>query len=274
MRSADRSWPDRVDTAALPPLSELYGIVFLQGDFKARPGGRGRVGRRCSEVAISKAELVKAGGSDVPAGRDRGKRRRIVEAATAVFLEVGFGDASMDRIAQVAGVSKVTIYNHFGSKDVLFAAIITDLCDRLLEPLTGLRMEGGSPERVLTDMARRVLEMCRDDAIISLYRIVVAESPRFPELGAMFYRLGPARAVANLAGWLADQDRAGILRIEDAEAAAEQFLGMARAHFDLRRLLGIAAPDEDAVAEAHVHSVVASFLRAHATPAGAAAASP
>lgn len=215
------------------------------------------------EDAIAGMEAPSSMDAAPTPGRDSGKRRQIVEAATRVFLEVGFGEASMDRIAQVAGVSKVTIYNHFGSKDALFAAIITDLCDRLLEPLTGYRVEGGSPEQVLTGMARRVQEMCRDDAIMSVYRAVIAESPRFPELGAMFYRLGPARAVANLAAWLTERSAIGDLRIDDPEAAAEAFLGMARAHDDVRRLLGVATADDEAAAEAHIRSVVAAFLRAY-----------
>ena len=54
------------------------------------------------------------------------KRQVIVRAATQVFLESGYGTASMDTIAAVAGVSKQTVYSHFGAKDALFEAIIED----------------------------------------------------------------------------------------------------------------------------------------------------
>lgn len=61
------------------------------------------------------------------------KRQAIVRAARELFLREGFG-VGMDTIAAEAGVSKVTVYNHFGSKEALFTAVITSALD---EPLAG-----------------------------------------------------------------------------------------------------------------------------------------
>lgn len=59
--------------------------------------------------------------------RDKSKKRAIIlEGAIDVFIEMGYELASMDKIAEVAGVSKRTVYNHFGSKENLFQVIIED----------------------------------------------------------------------------------------------------------------------------------------------------
>ena len=60
------------------------------------------------------------------------KREAILHGAKAMFLKHGFGDASMDQVAAAAGVSKMTVYRHFGSKEDLFAGVITEFCQQLI----------------------------------------------------------------------------------------------------------------------------------------------
>ena len=63
------------------------------------------------------------------------KRSCILEGATRVFLTSGYGAASMDSIAAEAGVSKQTVYSHFGSKDALFEAMVRQKCDDMTGPM-------------------------------------------------------------------------------------------------------------------------------------------
>ena len=72
--------------------------------------------------------------------RSKRKRLAILEAATAAFLESGYGAATMDEIATRAKVSKQTIYHHFGSKDVLFAAIV----EQRVRRVPGTHRQGGA----------------------------------------------------------------------------------------------------------------------------------
>ena len=59
--------------------------------------------------------------------RDKSKKRAtILDGAVDVFISMGYELASMDKIAETAGVSKRTVYNHFGSKENLFQAIVDD----------------------------------------------------------------------------------------------------------------------------------------------------
>lgn len=54
------------------------------------------------------------------------KRQVILDGAVKVFIESGYDVSSMDKIAEVAGVSKRTVYNHFQSKESLFQAVVDD----------------------------------------------------------------------------------------------------------------------------------------------------
>lgn len=149
----------------------------------------------------------------------------ILGAARRVFLELGFGSATMDAIAIAAGVSKQTVYNHFGSKEELFASMVRTGCQELLEVL---RVGAGSedPEQVLRCMGRQFLEMALQPEKLALRRVLLAEIAQFPELGQIYYRSGPAFLRELLAEYLAKQDHEGFLVVENPPLLADQFVGM------------------------------------------------
>ena len=193
-----------------------------------------------------------------------GKSRAIVEAAARVFLEMGYGAASMDAIAAEAGVSKQTVYSYFGSKEALFEAIIEVKCDELMAPGSLKLVPGQDHAEALTDVARRFLTLVLADPNSALFRVVVAESVRFPELAEAFYRAGPTTATETLAGYLADLGDQGVLAIADATAAAKLFFAMLRGDLYMRRLLGLTPEPPAADIEAVVDQAVTAFLAAHA----------
>ena len=192
--------------------------------------------------------------------RDRGKREQILRVATDVFLETGYAAASMDRIAQAAGVSKVTIYNHYASKEALFTEIVMGLCDRMMAPLD----EAAAAEPVevtLRRIAKSLLDQLRDERLTALFRLVIAETPKFPALGHAYFKAGPERAVATLAAWLEARSQEGLLTVEQPRCAAELFFGMVGGTFKGRRLLLPHEPIDDAAYARHVDHAVALFLR-------------
>ena len=69
------------------------------------------------------------------------KRRAIIDGACRVFLAEGFGGANMDAVAAAARVSKMTVYRYFPSKELLFAGVVRDMCDRIVDPVVALRDE-------------------------------------------------------------------------------------------------------------------------------------
>jgi len=192
------------------------------------------------------------------------KAQAIVEAAARVFLKQGYGGASMDAIASEAGVSKQTVYSHFGSKEALFEAIIQGKCRELLPPDSLKWSPDKDHEQVLRAFAHRFLMTVLREPNTSLFRVVVAESVRFPELAEAFFRSGPVQACEVLSGYLEKLDEAGILSVPDAKNSAWEFFALLRGDLYMRRLLNLIPPPKPAKVEAFVIRVVAVFLSAHA----------
>jgi len=166
------------------------------------------------------------------------KRRAILDGARAVFLRSGFGGASMDAVAATSGVSKMTVYRHFKTKESLFAGLIRALCERIVGD--DLTFDMARPiEGVLREYAARTVETLFDPGTIELHRIVIAESRRFPALGRLFYRSGPEASIAGLVGYLRRLKRVGRLDVDDPQRAAEEFLDLLRGYPHLRLLLGV-----------------------------------
>jgi TetR/AcrR family transcriptional repressor of mexJK operon len=191
------------------------------------------------------------------------KRRAILEAAAALFMAEGYGAVSMDAVARGAGVSKATLYAHFGAKDRLFAAIITEACQVMREACLGEAESAELPPReALRRMGRHWLGFLLGPRALAVRRIVVAEGVRFPELARAFYDNGPSVTRAWLAGWIQAEAARGRLRCPDADRAAEQFLALLTGDIVLRATLGLGEPPDAPAIEAQVEAVVDTFCRA------------
>lgn len=190
------------------------------------------------------------------------KRDAIIDAAAHEFLEQGYGAASMDAIARRANVSKATIYSHFENKHSLFGAIMTTRCQGVIPLFDSGDLAGRSPEEVLSAVAKRFLGfLIGHSAALSLYRLVVTEAPRSPELGRAFYENGPARAAGALAAYLAGLVTKGVLTLPDPRLAAEQFFGLVLGHAHIRLLLNLVdAPPSEAEIDRAVANAVTIFL--------------
>ena len=194
-----------------------------------------------------------------PAGREA-KRDAILEAARKVFMDVGFGAASMDSIANEAKVSKQTVYNHFGSKEELFAAMVRYYVEQKLIVFSEAAKSGG-PEETLKAMAHQFLDHGSAEQRVAMYRILMAESPRFPELGSIFYDAGPAVVRKFLADYLAEQHKRGTLNVVDPALAAEQFYGMLNG-CQLKAQLGIERMPNKQAIDAYIDHAVMLMMKA------------
>jgi len=176
------------------------------------------------------------------------KRAQIIDAGKAEFLTHGFGAASVDDIAAQAGVSKMTVYRHFGSKELLFAGVIDALCRQImsgdLERLLVL-----PPKVALPRFARRIMDITFAEETVELHRIVIAECRRFPELGRLFYRSGPQPCIDMLEQYLQRHRDAVRADHVSLRLLAEEFLDLVRGYPHMRALLGVAqAPSRREVA--------------------------
>src|SRR5207244_12226701 len=169
------------------------------------------------------------------------KAESILAAAKRAFLAAGFGAVSMDTIAREAGVSKATVYAHFGSKEELFGAVIERECEQYFDRFSAGELDPRDVRASLTILGRRFLELVLSPDAIALHRIIVGEVTRFPVLGEVFWRAGPERERVQIEGFLRNAAAAGALTLPDPRFAAEQFVSLVRADVPLRQLLLLAA---------------------------------
>jgi TetR/AcrR family transcriptional repressor of mexJK operon len=157
------------------------------------------------------------------------KRQAIVDAALEIFLARGF-EAGIDLIAQRAGVSKVTIYNHFGSKKELFFAVIHDALTEALGPTTSALekslAESDDLREILVKTARGWVAGMAQPQVLALRTLVASEAQRFPELGQAWKANGPGPASAILADEFRKRIHAGELDIPDIEVALIQLYAL------------------------------------------------
>jgi len=151
------------------------------------------------------------------------KRAQIVAAATELFLELGYDRTSLARIAESSGVSRSTLFKQFPSKAALFDAIVTEAwssADEEDPPPAGDVVVG------LRTIGRRYAELLSGARMTDLFRIVIAELPRFPELADAQFTHGKLPYFASVRRYLLAEHEAGTVQIEDVDLAATQFLGM------------------------------------------------
>lgn len=191
------------------------------------------------------------------------KVRQIVEAAARLFMADGYGATSMDAIAREASVSKATLYAYFTDKASLFAAIISVECERKAQILWDDSADRADVRGMLDSVARAAIRFGTEAETLAIYRIVVGETGRFPELGRVFYETGPRRVLSRLADFFRDASEKGLLDVPEPRLAAEQFIGMVRGAHYLRRLLRIEEEPEAPDAERIIASAVDVFMRAY-----------
>ena len=198
------------------------------------------------------------GNSKVPRRSDA-KRSAILRGAKQVFLTLGFERAGMDEVAARAGVSKMTVYRHFGSKEDLFAGVITDLCNRIVSE-DFERIFKRAPEQALRRYAERMITIVFSPETIELHRIVIAESRRFPKLGQLFYASGPQVCIDVLARYLERNRLDPRFRMNEPQRTAEEFLELLRGYAHLRVLLKLDPVPTRRELRARVASAVAHVL--------------
>jgi len=151
------------------------------------------------------------------------KRAVILAAATELFLELGYDRTSLARIAEQSGVSRATLFKQFPTKAALFEAIVAAswaTADDMGAPAPGDIVRG------LRAVGRRYAALLGDPRMTDLFRIVIAELPRFPEVARAQFAQGKMPYFASVRDYLLAEHEAGTVRIEDADLAATQFLGM------------------------------------------------
>ncbi|MGJ8544069.1 MAG: TetR/AcrR family transcriptional regulator [Sulfitobacter sp.] len=185
---------------------------------------------------------------------------QVLAGAREVFMADGFEGASVDDIAQVAQVSKATLYKYFPDKRMLFVEVAHCECLRLSrEAIEDLEV-GAPPPEVLRRAGMHILEFVSSKFGQQLFRVCVAESDRFPEIGQKFYNSGPAVIRAEMVAYFEAAIARGELKIDDLELAADQFGELCKADLWPRLLFGVSKTCSPAEIERVVNGAVSTFM--------------
>lgn len=191
------------------------------------------------------------------------KVKLILKGASKVFLNEGYDVATTDMIARTAGVSKATLYVYFKSKDALLQAMVKYETAKML-PILDWRPESGAMD-IVTVLKRIALEHTHfvlSESANKLYRLVIAQSTRFPEIGMIFYDAGPRRFREQLADIFEAAVDQGLLEIPDVLLAANHFLSLTLGDLPYFRLIELPEPSEKEL-ELNVENGLHVFLKAY-----------
>ncbi|PCE25456.1 TetR family transcriptional regulator [Paraburkholderia acidicola] len=190
------------------------------------------------------------------------KRSAILDGAKTVFLRDGFGLATMDDVAAAAGVGKQTVYRHFKSKEALFVGLVSAMCAQEGALLASAQGEPsadapeGTPEVALRELGWSLARSLITTDNLRLYRAIVAEAERLPELGRVFYESG-AKVVRAFAAKILRE------RFDESTAAlrAATFVQLVLGDAYLELSIGFTVPDVDARFALQIDEAVAAALR-------------
>ncbi len=213
-------------------------------------------------AAPTPAPVVTARAASPGRPKDPAKGAAILEAAKRMFTLHGFDRVSMDQIAAEAGVSKLTVYSHYGDKEALFVQAVKSHCEQglpaaLFEPApeTDLR------ERLL-QIARAFFGMISAPEAVAGHRIMCAPQLTDSTLPKLFWKAGPQRLQDAFSTLLLRRIDAGELEIADVPRAASQFFSLLKGEPHARLVLGC-SDDCTRSIEAHLTASVDMFLRAY-----------
>ncbi|ABZ75955.1 transcriptional regulator, TetR family [Shewanella halifaxensis HAW-EB4] len=194
--------------------------------------------------------------------RSEQKREQILQAAKDLFCEQGFPNTSMDEVAKLAGVSKQTVYSHFGCKDDLFVASIESKC-----LVHGVNQEVFSdptmPEDSLLLFAKHFGEVITSPEAVTVFKACVAQADSHPELSELFYSAGPQHILGLLRDYLTRVSELGVYHFANPHHCAVRLCLMIFGEMRMRLDLGLDVSDLLDTREQYINETVEMFLRAY-----------
>jgi AcrR family transcriptional regulator len=191
------------------------------------------------------------------------KRLAAVQAAMQLFLEQGYERTSLQQVAKRADISTATLFKRFPTKAALFEAMVEEFWSA--ETSGAETMPTGSPEVGLGKIGLEYARRMRRPEIQGIYRVIISESQRFPDLGLMISGKVKHPFLERLKAYLLAEHRAGTLAIEDAQVAADQFLALIAGQCFWPELMAPGCGGDDAEAAETVAEAVKTLLARYAS---------
>ncbi|WP_038914411.1 TetR/AcrR family transcriptional regulator [Dickeya zeae] len=187
----------------------------------------------------------------------------IVDAASELFVELGFQATTMDKVAQRAKISKLSIYRHFENKEALFSAAIAAHCHQF-SPQALIESVGGSAEDQLIAVGSSLLRTLLSPEVLSVEAMIMADKTNQKSLSKLHYEAGAAYVIAQIEALLRQLHAKAVLNVPDPLRSARLFGALIKgsdlltiARFDEAR-----AEDDNEI-ESYCRSAVEMFIAAH-----------
>jgi TetR/AcrR family transcriptional regulator, mexJK operon transcriptional repressor len=165
-------------------------------------------------------------------------RAAILRAARPIMLRDGLGGTTLDRVAAEGGIAKMTLYRHFPSKEALFEGLVTATCESMREGLENAPtadMDKPIANRLADELRAFTSALIEPDGL-ALYRLIVADGWRFPELARVFEQSG-MRVIRRR---IADLLETGGAPAHQSRQVAAELVALALGDAYQRAILGIA----------------------------------
>ena len=194
---------------------------------------------------------------DIKRGR---KYDQVIAGARDVFLQHGFEGASVDLIAREAGVSKATLYSYFPDKRILFIEVAKEECASQAERALEVSNTDLPVREMLTTMSYKMMDFLTSNFAQRIFKICVAESDRFPELGREFYMSGPQMMEDRLSEYFAHACKRGELKIDDMHLAAAQFQELVKSEIFVKMVFNIIEKPTPTQVDRIIEGAIDTFL--------------
>ncbi|TYQ18522.1 UNVERIFIED_ORG: TetR family transcriptional regulator [Zoogloea ramigera] len=187
----------------------------------------------------------------------------IANAASELFVELGFQATTMDKVAQRAKISKLSIYRHFENKEALFSAAIAAHCHQFA-PLALIEGIDGSAADQLMLVGRSLLRTLLSPDVRSVEAMLMADQTNQKSLSKLHYEAGPAYVIAQIEALLRQLHAKAALKVPDPHQSARLFAALLKgSDLILRARFDEATAGDDHEIDAYCRSAVAMFIAAH-----------
>lgn len=187
------------------------------------------------------------------------RKEEILDAAANAFYTNGYSATSLDEITKEVGCSKRTIYNEFASKDGIFKELIITNTNQVISVLENEKFESSDLKENLVHFGFTLMNTYMQPKMVGVFKVILNESTRFPELGKIFFENGPKKGTEVLKRIL--KNAASLKQTKEFdEDNADYFIGMLRSNIHLRVLLGLKETPKEEELKKYVEGAVDIFL--------------
>lgn len=212
------------------------------------------------------------------AERQQARHRQIADAAYTLLQSEGYRATSMLAIARQAGASNETLYRWYGNKQGLFRTLVEDNAAEVRDLLQARLAEDAPPLEAMSEMAPLLLQLVTGPKAVALNRAAAADVNDTATLGQTIAASGRETVVPLIGAQLARLHQSGDLSGATVAEMAETFVGLLIGDLQIRRVIGVIDPPDDAECERRAGRAISQLLRLygpdHSAATGAAAIAP